>query len=213
MRKKDKLVEDVRECLVNPVFDVSQNFSLEKSKQYYTIYSKQWEEGSYKNPANKREEVVFDYSDLEEMSRQSIQAHNLITNLEKESFIKNPHYFVRWETIVVAWDRLKTFDEWLNDGLEDALIQACKYPEDWARMLIEKELGNGSYSNTAVHLFAEWEIDRKVLERLGKQEWFNPIMDRDIHDDVEELKKILEWETPKEEKKEKDVTVLEIKIN
>ena len=214
MRKKDKLLEDVRECLTNPIFDVTQNFSLEKSKQYYTIYSKQWEDDQrYKNnPANKREEVVFDYSNLEEMARQSIQAHNLITNLEKESFIRNPHYFVRWETIVVAWDRLKTFDEWLTDGLQDALIQAYKYPENWAKMIIGKELGNGNYSNTAIHLFAEWEIDRKVLERLGKSEWFNPIIDRDIVDDVETLKKYLEGEKPEKEKTA-DVTVLEIKLN
>jgi hypothetical protein len=32
---------------------------------------------------------------------------------------------------------------------------ACKCPEDGARMILERELGMGNYTNAMVHMYAE----------------------------------------------------------
>ena len=204
MKNPNDLLENVKKCLTDPIEDILQNFSLEKSRTYYAKWAKQWEMGDYKfNLANKLEEVSFPFASLTELSWNATQAQNLYNNLKREDFNKWVGWYIYGQNIVVQWNRLKTFDEWLHDWLKDALIMAYKTPEDWARKVIEKELWDWMYTNGAVHLFAEWTITKDILKRLGQYEKYQEIEWRNIEEDIEEAKKKLE---------EKNVTVLKLKM-
>lgn len=205
---KDTLWEEVLKCMTDPLYDIERNFSLEKSKLHYDKWVKQWEYGNYKsNPAVKKEEVSFEFTSLTELSWNATQAHNLYNNLKEQDFNKWVDWYIYWQNVVVCWYRLKTFDEWLRKGLETALTSACQTPEEWVRLLLEKELGASMFTNAAIHLFMEWKIDRETLERLGTYESYQPILDRDMEKDIEEAAKIL-----KENEWKKDVTVLTLKM-
>lgn len=206
--KKTNLLEDVQKCMVDPIYDICKNFSLEKSKEWYDKRVKQWDEGNYQyNPVAKEESVSFDFGSLSEMGLISIQAHNLYTNLKKESFNKGVGWYIYWQNIVVSWYRLKTFDEWLHDGLKDALTIHYKSPEDGIRKMLNRELG-WYYQNDAIHLFAEWKIDEEILERLGHHEPPQAIEGRDLENDIEEAIKALK----DIEENNKNVTVLKLKM-
>jgi hypothetical protein len=43
MRKANDLLNSVRQCLAEPVFDIQENFSLEKSKFHYEKWVNQWD--------------------------------------------------------------------------------------------------------------------------------------------------------------------------
>ena len=43
MKTPDALLNSVRQCLAEPVFDIQKNFSLEKSKLHYEKRVKQWD--------------------------------------------------------------------------------------------------------------------------------------------------------------------------
>ena len=217
--KKDNLLEDVKKCLTDPVYGVIHNFSLKKSKEYYAKWEKIWESWNYKqNPAVKLEEVSFDFGSLSDLWLMAVQSHNLYVNIKRESFNKWADWYIYWQNIVVSWYRLKTFDEWLHDWLRDALYNAGKTPEDWVRILLEKELGRWIYTNTAIHLYAEWIIDKETLKRLWTYEKYMHLEDRDMEEDIEQVRKALE---DMEENnnvdeiinmlKRKDVTVLKLK--
>jgi len=157
MKNPNNLLEDVKKCMTDPVSDLLLNFSLEKSKEWYEKREKQRDSWSYRqNPAVKKEEVSFDFGDLFELEWNAWQARNLYNNLKKEDFNKWVDWYIYWQNIVVSWYRLKTFDEWLHDWIKEALTMAYNSPEDGARKVIEKELGEWMYTNTAVHMFAEW---------------------------------------------------------
>lgn len=205
---KSNLLEDVKKCMTDPIYDIIQNFSLEKSREGYKKRVKQWESGWYSNnPAAKEETVSFPFTSLSEMGLVSIQAHNLYVNLKKESFNKWVDWYVYGQNIVVSWYRLKTFDEWLHDGIKDAIIQASDNPEDGVRLLLEKKLGGWVYHNTTIHLFAEWVIDEETLKRLWTYEKYQSIKGRDIEEDIEQAKKALE-----DMKENNNVTVLTLKM-
>lgn len=205
---KDTLWEEVLKCMTDPISDILLNFSIEKSRKGYEDRKKQWESGSFRNnPAVKKEEVSFEFTDLFELEWNASQARNLYNNLKKEDFNKWVDWYMCGLNIVVVWYRLKTFDEWLHDWLNDALIMATKCPEDWARMIIERELGEGKYTNTAIHMYIEWEIDNEILRRLWQYEKYQHMKDRDIEKDIEEAARIL-----KENEWKKDVTVLTLKM-
>lgn len=69
MKNPNDLLENVKKCLTDPIADILQNFSLEKSRTYYAKRAKQWNMGDYKfNPANKLEEVSFPFASLTELS-------------------------------------------------------------------------------------------------------------------------------------------------
>ena len=119
---------------------------------------------------------------------------------------KNVYWKLEWNSIIVGWLRLKTFDEWLHDGLRDALTMASGCPEDGARQIIEKKLGKGIYSNTAIHMFAEWIITEEELKRLGTYERYMHMDDRDIEEDIKQAKSALE------DMEENNVTVLTFKM-
>ena len=207
MRNPSNLLEDVKKCLTDPVSDILQNFSLEKSKLYYEKWAKQWNAWDYKfNPANKLEEVSFAFASLSELGLVTTQAHNLYTNLKKEEFNKWVDWYIYGTNIVVQWNRLKSFDEWLHDGLKDALIMAYKTPEDGARKIIERKHWDWMYTNCAIHMFAEWIITEDMLKRLGQYEKYQEIEWRDIEEDIEQAKKALE------DMKENNVTVLTLKM-
>ena len=83
------LLEDIKNCMTDPVADILQNFSLEKSEEHYDKRVKQWENGNYKqNPAVKKEEVSFDFSNLAGIVVSANQANNMYINLKKEDFNK-----------------------------------------------------------------------------------------------------------------------------
>lgn len=204
---KSNLLEDIQKCMTDPVYDICKNFSLEKSKEWYEKRVKQWESGSFRqNPAVKKEEISFDFTDLFELEWNAWQARNLYNNLKKETFNKWVDWYIYWQNIVVSWYRLKTFDEWLHDWLKDALFMAYQTPEDGARKIIERELWDWMYSNGAVHLFIEWIITEDILKRLGQYEKYQEIKWRDIEEDIEQAKKALE------DMEENNVTVLKLKI-
>lgn len=204
---KSNLLEDVQKCMTDPIYDICKNFSLQKSREGYEKRVKQWESGNYKqNPAVKKEEVSFEFANLDDLSLKSIEAQNTFINLKREDFNKWVDWYIYGQNVVVEWYRLKTFDEWLHDWLKDALFMACQTPEDGARKIIERELWNWMYSNGAVHLFIEWIITEDVLKRLGQYEKYQEIKWRDIEEDIEQAKKALK------DMEENNVTVLKLKI-
>ena len=131
----------------------------------------------------------------------------MYNNLKEQDFNKWVDWYIYWQNVVVVWYRLKTFDEWLRKGLVEALTSAYQTPEEWVRLLLEKELGASMFTNAAIHLFMEWQINRETLERLGTYESYQPILDRDMEKDIEEAARIL-----KENEWKKDVTVLTLKM-
>lgn len=212
MKTTNSLLNSVRQCLAEPVYDVQKNFSLEKSKGWYEKRKKQWDSWGYKqNPAVKKEEVSFDFGSLSELWLMTTQAHNLYVNLKKEDFNKWVDWCIYWQNIVVSWYRLKSFDEWLHDWLKDAIIMACDCPEDWARMIIERELWEGRYTNTAIHMYAEWKIDEETLKRLWQYEPYHYVEWLDIEEAIEKCIDLL-WNDAKESDGEKNVTVLTFKL-
>lgn len=171
MKTPSKLLNTVRQCLAEPTCSIRENFSFTKSLIHYNKWVKQWESWNRKqNSAVKKEEYSFEFASLAELWLLSVQAHNMYTNLKKEDFNKWVDWYMCGQNIVIVWYRLKTFEEWLHDGLKDALIIACKCPEDGVRMILERELWKGNYTNTMVHMFAEWKLDEETLKRLGQYE-------------------------------------------
>ena len=211
MKNPNNLLEDVKKCMTDPVSDILLNFSIEKSRKGYEDRKRQWESGSFRNnPAVKKEEVSFAFADLYEAANQCCQARNMYNNLKEQDFNKWVDWYMCGQNIVVSWYRLKTFDEWLHDWLKDALIMAIDCPEDWARMVIEKELGEGKYTNAAIHMYIEWKIDNETLKRLWQYEKYQHMEDRDVEKDIEEAKRALLW--MEEDNKKDTVTVLTLKM-
>ena len=211
MKNPNNLLEDVKKCMTDPISDLLLNFSLEKSKEWYEKRKKQWDSWGYRqNPAVKKEEISFDFGDLFELEWNAWQARNLYNNLKKEDFNKWVDWYIYWQNIVVSWYRLKTFDEWLHDWIKEALILAYQFPEDGARKVLEKGLGEWAYTNTAIHMYVEWKIDNETLKRLWQYEKYQNIDDRDVEKDIEEVKKALLW--MEEDNKKSTVTVLTFKM-
>ena len=211
MKNPNNLLEDVKKCMTDPISDLLLNFSLEKSKEWYEKRKKQWESGGItNNPAAKKEEVSFDFGSLSELWLVAAQAHNLYINLKKEDFNKWVGRYMYGQNIVVSWYRLKTFDEWLHDWIKEALTMAYNTPEDGVRKVLERELGEWTYTNTAIHMYVEWKIDNETLKRLWQYEKYQHIDDRDVEKDIEEVKKALLW--MEEDNKKSTVTVLTFKM-
>jgi len=211
MKNPNNLLEDVKKCMTDPISDILLNFSLEKSREGYEDRKRQWENGGYRNnPAVKMEDVHIGFKRLDDLWLAATQAYNLCVNLKKEDFNKWVDWYLRSFEVVVYWYRLKTFDEWLHDWLKDALVMATDCPEDWARMVIERGLGEGKYTNTAIHMYIEWKIDNETLKRLWQYEKYQRMEDRDIEKDIEEAKKALLW--MEEDNKKDSVTVLTLKM-
>lgn len=212
MKIPNDLLNSVRQCLTEPTFDIQENFSLEKSKLHYEKRVKQWDNWNYKqNPAAKLTKEAFPYANLKEMSKVAEEAHSLCVNLNDMSFVKGIDWGTYGQNIVVFWYRLKTYGEWLHDWLKDAIIMAHDCPEDWARMIIERELWEWHYTNTQVHMFAEWKIDKEMLGRLGHYETYQPIEKKDIEKDIEKCIELLSGKDEKCEE-EKETTVLTFKM-
>lgn len=207
---ENNLLEDIQKCMVDPIYDICKNFSLEKSREFYDKWAKQWNAGDYKqNPADKHEEVSFPFASLDDLSLKSIEAQNTYVNLKRESFIKGCDWYIYWQNIIVSWHRLKTFEEWLHDGLKDALTIHYKSPEDGIRKMVVREFW-WYVSNTDIHLFVEWKIDEETLKRLAHYENPQSIEDRDIEKDIEEAIKALK--DMEENNKPSNVEILTLKM-
>lgn len=192
MRKENETLELCQKIMVDPIADIKQNFSLEKSKFHYDKWAKQREMGDrYQNPADKHEEVAIDFGGLDDLAIKSIEAHNLYINIKAKEFFKGVDWYLRWHSIVVSWHRLKTFDEWLHDWLKDAITQHYKDPERSVQKILREKFNGWFYSNTDIHLWLEWKVDDEVLERLGKYEQCQSIEDRDLEKDIDDAKKAL----------------------
>lgn len=211
MKNPNNLLEDVKKCMTDPISDLLLNFSLEKSREWYEKRKKQWDSWGYRqNPVSKKEEFSFDFGSLLELEWNASLARNLYNNLKKEDFNKWVDWYIYWQNIVVSWYRLKTFDEWLHDWIKEALILAYQFPEDGTRKVLERELGGGRYTNTAIHMYVEWKIDNETLKRLWQYEEYQHINDRDIEKDIEEVRRALLW--MEEDNKKSNVEVLTFKI-
>ena len=190
--QETNLLEDVQKSLVDPVYDVLQNFSLEKSREYYNKRATQWKLWDFRlNLANEQEEEVFPFTTLTELAEKSQEAQNLFDHLRKEDFFKGCEWCVYWQNVIVRWNRLKTFDEWLYEWVKDALLMHYKEPEEWVRKILVKKLGKWFYDNTAIHMFAEREISENVLRRLGQYEWPRKIEWRNLDEDIKTTIKAL----------------------
>lgn len=208
---EDNLLEDIQKCMTDPVSDVLQNFSLEKSRKFYKKHVEEWNADLYEaNPVALHSVETFAFETLEEMGQQSKQAETMVYNLQGLAFVKWVKWEIRWKNIVVSWYRLKTFDEWLEFWLMDALELARSMPEDWARQILERKLGDWTYTNTAIHMYIEWVLTKKQLERLSKYEWYRSIEEWDLSEEVQKAKDALE--DMEEENSKKDVTVLTLKM-
>lgn len=187
------LLEDVKKCLEDPVYNLVCNFSLEKSRLYYDKWEKAWDNWCYdNNPAVKKEKEVLPFTSLDQLSTLAEEAHNLFRALWKLDYIDGPDWYVWGQNIVITRNRLKTFEEWLEDWLRDALKWAYEEPEDWARMLLERTLWDWIYSNTAIHLFAEWKIDVELLKRLWTPDKCNKIEGRNYDEDIKQARLAIE---------------------
>lgn len=212
MRKTNETLELCQKIMVDPIVDILENFSLEKSREYYEKWSKQWNMGDrFQNPADMHEEVSFPFDSLSALWLMSIEAHNLYTNVKSKEFFKWADWYMYWQNIVVSWHRLKTFDEWLHDGLKDAITQHYKEPEKSIQKVLREKLGSWWYSNTDMHLWLEWKIDDETLIRLGQYEESKRILDRDLEEDIAAATQALLDKEASEKKS--DVTVLTLKLN
>lgn len=192
MRVQNNLLEDVKKCLVDSVYDITQNFSLEKSRTYYNLWKEKWDRWDYRlNPVAVLERFDFNYSNLAELSLKSMEAQNLYSNIDKDDLFKWVRYCVITWMIRVEWYRLKTFDEWLEQWLKDALMMHYKNPEDWARKVLQKRLWKWLYDNSSIHMYVEWEITEEQLHRLATYELPRKITWWDIDDDIYQAKKAL----------------------
>lgn len=211
MKNPNELLEKVQKCMTDPVYDLSQNFSLEKSREYYNKWVEEWNEWHYEwNPAAKVESETFSFEDLKWMACASSQAMIFYDNIKNVEFVKEAEWFITNDGVVVDWYRLKTFSEWLTEWITDALMQAYRTPENAVRKILEKELGKGFYENTEIHLFVEWKIDEETLKRLWTYEKYQPIEGRDVKEDIKEVLKNM-W-VDIEETTEKEVEVLTLKM-
>lgn len=221
---KENLLEDVQKCMVDPVSNILQNFSLEKSEEYYNNWVFKWGCGDFRwNPAVKLEEERIEYDGLVDLPTKSAEAHNLCINLKSKEYNKGVEWHVDDQFILVVWYRLKTFDEWLHDGLAVALTQAYNCPEEGAKMIIERELWKWVYRDVYVHLFVEWKIDADTLKRLWQNESWRPVckwrnLETDIEAcmtalyDMEENNSETGQKSPEEEDKKSGTTVFKFKI-
>lgn len=208
MKKRDNLLEDAKKCLTDPVFNVIKNFSKEKSKEHYDKWAKAWANWMIvDNPAGKEEWIEFPCADLSEMATKSKEAQTLYENMKNLDYIKTLDWRVAWQTIKISRRRLKTFEEWLEVWIRDALIEAIKYPEDGVKILLKNEWYPGLYTNTDIHMYTEWQISLEILDRIGTFERYNSLEDVDIEECVTQAMKAMK----DIEENNKDVTVLELK--
>lgn len=104
-------------------------------------------------------------------------------------------YMVGDNEVVVMWSRLKTFDEWLNQWLKDALCNAIRDPYEKARDLLCEKLNIPFLTRSAVDAFVEEEVNEEQLQAIF-QEWDGRYEKVDVCDDcfikmLEETKKVL----------------------
>lgn len=211
-QKEKNILEDVKKSIEDPVYGVSLNYSLEKCEEYYDKRVRQWNNGDinpYSNVVVKKEEEVIPFNDLLELPEAVKQAKTLIDNLENMDWVKKPSYEVLPKAIVVKWFRLKTFDEWLEDGLKDALEKASMNVYADARLYLHNKCGIEWYIwDEEIAAFSSGLINFDTLKFLHTKHPTQKFEWRNMDEDIKELKRIL---YDKFEKVEKDVTVLTLK--
>lgn len=186
MKKPSKyknLLEDIEKSLEDPVYGVAQNFSLDKSEEFYNQWVRAWNKWftkKHQNPAIAHEKELIPYNDLNDLTQAAKEANILMDNLCRNPFYANVDYKIQSKCIEVHRNRLRLFEEWLDKGLRAAL--------------------NDSYINKYNNV--------KLLLSHQEQEWFEW---RNIEEDIKEVKRIL-YDRAEDPKEEKTVTVLQLKI-
>lgn len=212
-QEEKNILEDVKKSLEDPVYGVALNYSLEKCEEYYDKRVKQWNNWNidpYTNPGVKKEEEVIKFNDLADLPRAIEEAKNLLSNLDNMDWVKKARYDVLPHSIRVTRVRLKTFDEWLEEGLKDALERAYTNICADARIYLHNKCGLGWYVwDREIEAFATGLIDYDALKFLHNSQPVKEFEWRDVKNDVQELKRIL---YDRAEKPTKDVTVLTLKM-
>lgn len=143
MRKTNKykyLLEDIEKSLEDPIYGVCQNYSLDKCEDYYNKHVMEWGAGiCIWNPAAAYEVEIIEMNDVCDIASAGRQAANLVASLKDAPFFKEVWYSVKQNEIVVHWFRLKTFDEWLEKGIKDALKDTYEDKYSNAKILLANQ--------------------------------------------------------------------------
>lgn len=190
------LVEDVKKTLTDPIYNVTHNFSLEKSREFYDMWVGQFDLWYVEfNPAVTEEFEVFEYDTLEELQDIIVEAKGLLKALIEMPHTAKEWYMVGDNEVVVTWLRLKTYDEWLDDWLEDALYNAISNPYGKASEMLEDKLGLSFITAGWVDAFVEEKVSEEALQMIFS--WKKKDKESvDMCDDcfmgmIEEIKRIL----------------------
>lgn len=213
-QQEKNILEDVKKSIEDPVYWVSLNYSLEKCEEYYDKRVKQWDNwdsNPYSNQWAKREEEVIPFNDLLDLPDAVKQAKTLMNNLKEKDWVKKVNYEVKPNSIVVTWYRLKTFDEWLENGLEDALEKANRDIYADARLYLHNKCGIDWYIwDEEIAAFASGLINLDTLKFLHTRYPTKRFEWRDMKEDIKELKRIL-YDKAEVPEKEIKVAVLTFK--
>lgn len=159
------LVEDVKKTFTDPIYNVTHNFSLEKSREFYDMWVAQFNKWYVEfNPAVTEEFEVFEYDTLEELQDIIVEAKGLL-----KALIGMPHtakeWYMVWDSeVIITWLRLKTYDEWLELWLWDALSNALLYPYEKAKKILKDKLELDFITAGWVDAFVEWKVDEEALQ-------------------------------------------------
>lgn len=189
------LVEDVKKTLTDPIYNVTHNFSLEKSREFYDGWVEEFDKWHIEfNPAVTEEFEVFEYDTLEELQDIIVEAKGLLKALIDMPHTAKEWYMVGDNEVVVTWLRLKTYDEWLETWIEDALYNATSSPYDKAIEMLEDKLGLPYITEGWVDAFIEGKVSEDALQMIfGYHSKYTEV---DVCDDcfknmVEEIKRVL----------------------
>lgn len=134
-QKHANLVEDVKKAILDPVYGVSLNFSLEKAREWYDKKVSSWHFSAYEEECER-----FEWGNDKEMQEKMAEATNLFISVKNMSRVKNATINVYTTCAYVERERLKTFEEYLDEWLSDALKNSYENPaHNWA-LILEREL-------------------------------------------------------------------------
>lgn len=215
-QEEKNILEDVKKSIGDPVYGVSLNYNLDTCEEFYNKRVKQWNNGDTKpssNPWVTREEERIPYSDLLDLPDAVKQAKTLIENLKEKDWIKNIEYEVLPKAIVVHWNRLKTFDEWLEEGLGDALRKAYTNVFNDARLYLHNKCWVDGYIwDEEIAALNSWLINLDTFKFLHSRHPSKSFEWRNTEEDIKALKKLLYEKFNKGEVKWEKTIVLTLKI-
>lgn len=190
------LVEDVKKTLTDPIYNVTHNFSLEKSREFYDMWVAQFNKWYVEfNPAVTEEFEVFEYDTLEELQDIIVEAKGLLNVLIDMPHTDKEWYMVGDGEVVITWLRLKTYDEWLDDWLEDALYNAISNPYGKSSEMLEDKLWLAFITAGWIDAFVEEKVNEEALQMIfnwkKKDKESVDVCDDCFKNMLEEVKRVL----------------------